>query len=130
MCAEQQTNTAAERVMSLHQNSGLDTERSRLHDKMDATQALSDAENSLRDFIGLILGKKGGDWIEHCGVTEGRITIWKERKATAESRKTTEVADQRLIYYADFYDLRPILKKHWPQDFCRSLENGRRLRCI
>jgi hypothetical protein len=88
---------------------------------LDVTQALKDAENTLRDFIGLTLRSKfGNDWEEKCGVTETRLTHWKERKATEEKRQETGVVEERLIYYADFYDLKTILEKHW-SDFSPAL---------
>lgn len=82
---------------------------------MDITQALRDAENSLRDFITAILSQKlGNDWLDKCGVTLDRIVAWRERKATESKRQEGGVVDERLLYYADFYDLKTILKKHWP----------------
>lgn len=81
---------------------------------MDSTQVLKDTENSLRDFIGYILNKHfGSDWEVKCGVTEGRIKIWRERKETEEKRMKSGVTDERLIYYADFYDIKTILKSKW-----------------
>lgn len=81
---------------------------------MDLTQALKDTENSLRDFIANILRNKFGDkWIENCGVSEDRIERWKERKDVEEKRQETGAVEERLLYYADFYDLKNILKKHW-----------------
>lgn len=81
---------------------------------MDLTQALKDTENSLRDFIASILRSKFGDeWINKCGVSEDRIEKWKSRKVDEEKRQETGVVEERLLYYADFYDLKNILKKHW-----------------
>lgn len=81
---------------------------------MDLTQSLKDTENSLRDFIANILRNKFGEnWIDKCGVSEDRIEKWKKRKEDEERRQETGVVEERLIYYADFYDLKNILKKHW-----------------
>ena len=83
---------------------------------MDVTQALKDTENTLRDFIALTLQNKfGNNWEEKCGVTETRLTHWKERKAVEEKRQETGVVEERLIYYADFYDLKTILEKNWSE---------------
>lgn len=83
-------------------------------EEIDVTQALKDAENSLRDFIATVLQSKFGDgWIDLCGVTQERIQKWQERKATEAKRQEAGAVDERLIYYADFYDLRSILNKHW-----------------
>jgi hypothetical protein len=81
---------------------------------MDLTQALKDAENSLRDFIANTLRNKfGNEWIEKCGVSEDRIENWRKRKEVEDKRQETGVVEERLLYYADFYDLKTILKKHW-----------------
>ena len=49
---------------------------------MDITQALTDAENSLRDFISYELSQRlGPDWIKQCGVTDDRLEKWEQRKA-------------------------------------------------
>ena len=89
---------------------------------MDITQALRDTENALRDFIASVLSESTGpEWIEKCGVTPDRIEIWKTRKRTEESRQEAGVVDERLIYYADFYDLKTMLKKHWSGEFSVAL---------
>jgi hypothetical protein len=81
---------------------------------MDTTQALKDAENALRDFIADLLFKSfGNGWEEKCGVSTDRIEKWRERKIVEGKRQETGVADERLLYYADFFDLKVILKKHW-----------------
>jgi hypothetical protein len=81
---------------------------------MDISQVLKDTENSLRDFIALILSEKlGSDCVNKCGVSSERICKWKERKGTEIKRQEAGAIDERLIYYANFYDLKPILKKHW-----------------
>jgi hypothetical protein len=81
---------------------------------VDITQALRDAENTLRDFIALILSRKfGTDWEAQCGVSEDRLEKWKERKITEAKRQDAGAVDARPIYYADFYDLQKILRKHW-----------------
>jgi len=81
---------------------------------MDATQALKDTENLLRDFIAFILSEKlGSDWEKKSGVSEDRIAKWRERKEAEKKRQESGASDERLIYFADFYDLKTILKKHW-----------------
>jgi hypothetical protein len=82
---------------------------------MDVTQALKDAENGLRDFIADLLTKSiGNGWEDKCGVSAERIEKWRERKVIESKRQPSGVVEERLLYYADFYDLKPILKKHWP----------------
>ncbi len=89
---------------------------------MDVTQALRDTENALRDFIASALSKSlGDDWVEKCGVPPDRIQKWKDRKLVEESRQESGVVDERLIYYADFFDLKTILKKNWSGEFSEAL---------
>lgn len=77
---------------------------------LDVTQSLKDAENSLRDFLADVLSRKlGENWVDACGVSVDRIEQWRQRRADEERRQTPE----RILYYADFFDLFPILKKHW-----------------
>lgn len=91
---------------------------------MDVTQALKDSENSLRDFISLLLSEKFGEnWIDNCGVTSETIEKWKIRKITEEKRQISGVVEERLIYYANFYDLKTILKKHWDNVFYAAFGN-------
>lgn len=89
---------------------------------MNAATALRDAENVLRDFIGEVLQKAlGAGWENQCGVSEDRIVKWRERRQVEEKRQETGVTEERLLYYADFYDLKTILKKHWGQHFSTAL---------
>lgn len=88
---------------------------------MDITQALRDAENSLRDFVASVLSKSGEDWVDRCGVSPERIAKWKERKTAEEKRQEAGVVEERLIYYADFYDLKTILKKNWAGELSEAL---------
>jgi len=85
----------------------------------DISQVLKDAENALRDFIALKLSKSlGENWIDQCGVTAERVEKWKERKEIEEKKQRSGgVVEERLIYYADFYDLRTILWHRWAEDF-------------
>lgn len=81
---------------------------------MDVTQALKNAENSLRDFIALILSDVLGEsWENTCGVSNERLEKWRERKNIEARKRASGPVDERLIYYADFYDLKTILKKQW-----------------
>jgi hypothetical protein len=76
---------------------------------MDVTQALRDAENSLRDFIAAVLSQSlGPNWVEQSGVSPERLAKWRERKVIEEKRQESGVVEERLIYYADFYDLKTI----------------------
>lgn len=79
---------------------------------MDVSQALKDAENSIRDFLPIILSSQyGDDWINKLGVSGDRISQWRDRQA--EDIKRLGSSDERLLYYADFYDLKTIIEKNW-----------------
>ncbi|WP_444906098.1 hypothetical protein ACJJIR_16005 [Microbulbifer sp. SSSA008] len=83
---------------------------------MDISDSLKYAENSLRDLLNFILSKQfGADWFYSCGVSDKRIEQWEERKNIDE--KKFGYSDPRIIYYADFYDLKTILKKCWDKGF-------------
>lgn len=87
---------------------------------MDVSQSLKDTENSLRDFIAFTLKDSlGDDWITKCGVSSDRIEQWKQRKEIEKKRQDTGTVEERLIYYADFYDLKTILKKNWSDEFSK-----------
>lgn len=88
--------------------------------EIDVTQALKDTENSLRDFISTVLsGRFGQDWLVQCGVSTDRLTKWDERKQSEAKRQEAGVVEERMLYYADFYDLKTILKKHWQSEFSK-----------
>ena len=78
------------------------------------TQKLKDTENALRYFIAFILDKQfGAEWPSKCGVSDDRLSKWKDLQEEERKRQVSGATDERLIYYADFYDLKTILKKHW-----------------
>lgn len=98
---------------------------------MDVTQALRDTENALREFIAATLERSlGRGWLDSCGVTPERIAKWRERKSEEQRRQEAGVVDERLLYYADFYDLKTILKKHWEGDFSEALGKWKRFEVL
>jgi hypothetical protein len=79
---------------------------------MDVSVALRRVENLLRDTLQNVLSRSIGDeWTSKCGVAPDRIDKWKERAAEELRRKGQR--DPRLIYYADFYDLKTVIRKSW-----------------
>jgi len=81
---------------------------------VDITQSLRDTENALRDFISTTLARSlGADWPIKSGVSPERVGKWTDRKAAELKRQKGGVVEERLIYYADFYDIRTILEKNW-----------------
>jgi HEPN superfamily Swt1-like protein len=96
---------------------------------MDITQALRDTENALRDFIAAVMqAKYGSAWPDHTGLSAERIARWKSRKAEEEQRLGS-ASDERLIYFADFYDIKTILDKNWNgvPEFSRALGEKKEL---
>ncbi|WP_150625965.1 Swt1 family HEPN domain-containing protein [Pandoraea captiosa] len=78
-------------------------------------------ENAMRDFIQLILERKhGANWMGALKVTPARIEAWKERRTIEQARLGGKALDERLLYYADFYDIRSILRKHWDEGFAAA----------
>lgn len=78
----------------------------------DISQTLRDTDNALRDFISYVLQEKlGSGWESKVGVSPERLSKWAERKEVEGKRQDAGAVDERLIYYADFYDLQTILKK-------------------
>jgi hypothetical protein len=92
----------------------------------DVHQALKEVENSLRDFIARVLEREYGDeWIDECGVSADRIERWKERRVTEAKRQESGAVEERLLYYAHFYDLRTILHKNWSRSSAFSEALGK-----
>lgn len=80
----------------------------------DTNDALRSAENALRDFIEEVLREEFGDsWVDKCGVTPERVDRWNERREEERRRLRGSGVEERLLYYADFYDIPTILKKNW-----------------
>lgn len=92
-----------------------------MDEKVDVTQALKDTENSLRDFIAATLqARYGAQWLAHLGVPEDRPLEWQKRKDAEVTRQEAGVVEERLLYYAQFFDLITILEKNWG-DFAGAL---------
>ncbi|WP_028891101.1 hypothetical protein [Tenacibaculum sp. 47A_GOM-205m] len=89
---------------------------------MDVTQALKDAENVLRDFLlSQLTSRYGQNWLESIGVSEDRIVKWKERKSEEAKSFSSGNIDERILYYADFYDLETIIHKNWDSEMKEAL---------
>jgi len=80
---------------------------------MEATEAINNLEMVLRDLIADVLGEEfGTDWIAKCGTSE-KVQRWHDRQEEEAKKRDGTVVEGRLIYFADFTDLLPIVKKHW-----------------
>lgn len=80
---------------------------------MDVNQNLKDAENGLRDFVAMILEDKyGKDWINKIRVNRDDLAKWNQRKKNEEKRLGSP-SDERLLYFADLYHIKEILKSNW-----------------
>ena len=90
--------------------------------ELDAAGALRDTENALRDFISAVLADRlGANWFNLCGVSAERVRIWAELKATESGRLAASgLVEERLIYYADFDDVRTILHRNWNGPFAET----------
>jgi hypothetical protein len=89
---------------------------------------LTPVENAIRSLIQDVLAAEYGDaWDRHLGVTPERIAKWRERRTEAEARSVGGVVEERVIFYADFTDLRTIIGKqsNWPL-FQRCFRDKRR----
>jgi len=85
---------------------------------MEETQALKDVENSLRDFISILMQElNGNDWINFSGISENRISQWNERREIEIKKQKFGTAETRLLYFSDFYDLITIIDKNWNEKF-------------
>ena len=85
---------------------------------IDVEADLRILENSVRDIITLIFSKQfDSNWIDSLKISSDRITKWKERQSMENVRLKGKILEPRLIYYADFYDLKSIIEKHWEDGF-------------
>jgi Swt1-like HEPN len=83
-------------------------------EQLNVTDALRATENVLRDFIALTLSRKfGQQWEDQLGVTAERIQKWRERREEEAARLSTGNLETRLLYFADFPDLKTIIAKNW-----------------
>jgi len=88
---------------------------------MDVESEIKNLENSLRDFIEFTLRRRFGDnWVNSLKVSADRVAGWRERQTTEQKRLTTDALESRLLYYADFYDLKTIISKHWDDGFAAA----------
>jgi hypothetical protein len=75
---------------------------------------MNSVEVVLRGLIAQVLEAEfGSEWIEKCGTVE-KIQRWRDRREEERKKRDGTVIEERLIFFADFTDLLPIIKKHWP----------------
>jgi hypothetical protein len=80
----------------------------------DVAEAITRVENVLRDLIEETLRQRhGDDWLAHLSVSEEELDSWRKKQQEDRKRRGSEIAEERLLYYADLHDLAPILKKNW-----------------
>lgn len=80
---------------------------------MAPSDGINAVEIVLRDLVEQILTEKHGEeWIEQCGTPE-KIEKWRERRIEEAKKRDGTTTEQRLLYYSDFTDLAPVIKKHW-----------------
>jgi Swt1-like HEPN len=79
-----------------------------------ADDPLKLTENVLRELIQDLMSERHGpDWISQLKVTPERVAKWDERRDEERKRRAGTVADERLLWYSDWTDLRTIFEKHW-----------------
>lgn len=80
---------------------------------MEAPEAINNLETVLRDLISQVMADKfGSNWIGQCGTTD-KIQKWQQRQVEEAKKRDGLVPEVRLLSFADFTDLLPIVKKHW-----------------
>jgi hypothetical protein len=94
---------------------------------MDLGEAINVLENSLRDLVERLLRRVHGDsWFEHIGVSDERIEAWRDRREEEPKRRPGGEVEQRLLYYAEFYDLNNIIGKNWDAGFKDCFKDKKR----
>jgi len=85
---------------------------------MDITRSLHNAENILRDYIDMVFSSHHGEeWYDKVGVEQRKINEWEIRKIPEETGPKAVKGKEKLIQYAQFNDIRKILKDNWNKDF-------------
>jgi hypothetical protein len=75
---------------------------------------LQATENVLRNLIASILSDKlGGEWLVKTGVSQDRYDGWVRKREAEKKKLATGNLETRLLYFADFYDLKTIIVKNW-----------------
>jgi len=83
-------------------------------DQINISSALTATENVLRDLIALKLEQKfGAQWQDHLGVTNERLEKWRDRIKEEAARLSTGNLETRLLYFADFTDIKTVILKNW-----------------
>jgi hypothetical protein len=85
-----------------------------LSEQLDVGEQLRATENVLRNLIASVLVEKlGGDWIEKTGVSQDRYDGWITKREAENKKLATGNLETRLLYFADFFDLKTIIVKNW-----------------
>ena len=80
---------------------------------VEPAQAINNVETVLRGVIAHVLEAEfGAGWVDACGTPE-RIEKWRGRQEEERKRRDGTVVEERLLYFSDFTDLLPIVRRHW-----------------
>ncbi len=79
-------------------------------------------ENVLRQLIIQLIGDEDS---AAYGISEDRVAKWKEKREIELKKHKGIQAENRLLYYSDFYDLKTIIFKNW-ELFLPILANKKR----
>lgn len=81
---------------------------------LDISKELTLVENSIRDFLEFVFVRKyGSGWIDSIKISEDRKKRWLERQEVENKRLSGSALESRILYYADFYDLKNLIAKNW-----------------
>lgn len=81
---------------------------------LDISKDLTLVENSIRDFLEFVFVRKyGSGWINRIKISEDRKKKWLERQEVENKRLSGSALESRILYYADFYDLKTLIAKNW-----------------
>ena len=80
----------------------------------DYTDDLAGVENSLRRIVERIgIDKYGASWLQNLGVKEKTIRAWEKSREREQHRRSGGLAEDRLIYFSDFFDIETIIRDNW-----------------
>ena len=94
---------------------------------MEIGNSINLVENEFRDLIEQLLKRKHGEgWLDHLRVPTERVKVWEERRDTEPKRRSGVEVEHRPLYYADFYDVVNIIRKHWNEGFKDCFKDRKR----
>lgn len=85
-----------------------------MNDHPNVGEQLRLTENVFRNLVASVLESKfGASWINNTGVSPERVEGWRRKREEESKKLVTGNLETRLLYFADFYDLKTIILKSW-----------------